>query len=144
MAVSVCLPLPHNGQYQDQWDYVLSNFNPDTVFVIGDEKNAPTTNVFAKLKATYVKDASELPDTKLVVLAPDNGRYIVGNEDLKDFVHPEDVIYLFGGDVEWLWPEQLGDRVPDHLVYIDTNTHDDMWSWVAYAVVAWDRRMKSG
>lgn len=144
MTVSVCLPLPVHGRYQDQWDYVLSNFAPDVLYVIGDEADAPETNVFAKLKATYIADASELPDTTLVLLAQDNGRYFSGDVSLADFVHPDDAIYMFGNDVEWVTDAEFGGRSPDHQVFIDTDTTDDMWSWCAYAVTAWDRRMKRG
>lgn len=142
--MDVCIPLPHNGQYQDQWDYVLSNFNINSLYVIGDVKDAPRTNVFAKLNATYIDSAADLPDVPLVVLAAFDGRQIRGDIDLADFKHPDDAVYLFGGDVEWLTHDQLGGRVPDHLVFINTDTHDDMWSWVTYAVVAWDRMMKNG
>lgn len=143
---AVCTPLPTNGRYQDQWDYVLSNFTPDALFVIGDKKNAPKTNVFSrKMNATYIETAEELPaDLPLVVLAADNGRVVTGDIDLSGFEHPENAVYLFGGDTEWLHSDQLGDREPDYCVYIDTDTHDDMWSWVTYAVVAWDRMMKNG
>ncbi len=145
--LSICLPLPRDGQYQTQWDYILSSFPPDALYVIGDEADAPTTNVFATLAATYIADGSELPAGKLIVLAADNGRYIIGDENLTTFIHPPsllDPIYLFGHDTRWLDDEVLGGRVPDHKVFIPTATTDDLWSWQAYSIVAWDRRMKLG
>lgn len=139
MAVAVCLPLPGDGRYQMQWDYILSSFPPDTLYVVGDEADAPGTNVFSRLNAVYVNHLSELPPTTLVVLAQKNGRYVQGNESLVGFRHPDDVTYYFGHDTRWVDEEALG--TPDHLVYIPTATDDDLWSWQAYAITIWDRLM---
>ena len=113
--------------------------------LIGDEADAPTTNVFSKLKATYIESVADLPQSvPLVVLAQVNGRYVQGDVSLKDFTHPTDAIYLFGNDVEWVTSEELVGHSIDHLVYIPTDTGDDMWSWAAYVATAWDRVVKSG
>lgn len=138
----VAIPLPRNGNYQMQWDYILSSFPCDELIVIGDEADAPNTNAFAKLNATYVDDLSAVIDT-LILLAPDNGKVFQGGEDLTTFQHPTDAMYFFGGDVDWVDEAQIG-REPDHKVFIPTATHDNLWSWQAYAITAWDRRMKSG
>lgn len=142
--MNVCLPLPRENHLQKQWDFVLSNFPPDALFVIGDDEDAPSTNVFSAQDATYIPSAEELPQAPLVVLAPEHGRYFVGEESLKDFPHPDHATYLFGADHIPLSSDHLGDREPDHLVFIPTASTDDMFSHVAYAVVAWDRSLKRG
>ncbi len=143
MTTAVCLPLPRNGQYQMQWDYILSSCPPDALYVIGDEEQAPSTNVFSRLSAIYVADASDLPSaSQLVVLAPPNGRYIQGNISLEDFAHPTDAIYLFGGDIDFLSETEMNNRQADSLVYVPTESADDLFSWVAYAIVMWDRKSK--
>ncbi len=142
MTVAICLPLPGGGNGQNQWDYILSNFSVDVIYVIGDSEQAPGSNVFAK--AIYISTADDLPASTLVVVTARNARYVQGDEDLASFSHPSDLIYMFGPDRENLSEVELGRRVPDHKVYIETDTHDDMYSWQAYAVVMWDRRMKSG
>jgi hypothetical protein len=40
-------------------------------------------------------------------------------------------------------PEEFGGRVPDFLVYIPVDTQDELYSFAAYAIAAWDRRMKA-
>lgn len=140
MAVAVCIPLPKDGNAQMQWDFVLSNFAVDTLYVIGDEADAPVSNVFSGMNATYIASAEGLPAVTLIVLAADNGKYVQGTTSLVGFSHPEDVIYLFGGDSAFLSEDELGSRVPDDVVFIPTDSKDDMWSWSAFAVVMWDRR----
>ncbi len=145
MAIGVCIPLPGNGQYQTQWDYLLSSFPPDVLYVIGDEADAPTTNVFSKLNATYIETPADLPDEPaFVVLAQENGRWVQGEESLLTFEHPDDVIYFFGHDTRWVSDEQIDGKTVDHFVFIPTATSDDLWSWTAGAMVFWDRMVKSG
>ncbi len=141
MSMTVAMPLPGNGQYQTQWDYILSSFPPEELVVVGDEADAPKSNVFGKLRATYVDSLANESRT-LILLAAENGR-IAGDENLADFVHPENAMYLFGNDVAWVTLDQIG-REPDHKVYIPTATRDDLFSWQAYAITAWDRVMKNG
>lgn len=109
--------------------------------MVGDEADAPKSNVFGKLRATYVDSLANESRT-LILLAAENGR-IAGDENLADFVHPENAMYLFGNDVAWVTLDQIG-REPDHKVYIPTATRDDLFSWQAYAITAWDRVMKNG
>jgi len=140
--IAVCIPLAQNGQYQTQWDYLLSSFEPDRLYVIGDEKDAPTTNVFASLNAVYVESCADLPaDLPLIVFASKTARYVKGVTSLVEFTHPADAVYFFGHDVRWVDDEVLG-RVPDEIVYVPTDTTDDLWSWVAGAVALWDRRTR--
>jgi len=145
MPLAIALPLPNNGSYQTQWDYLLSSFEPDELYVIGDEEEAPSTNVFSHLEATYITTLGDLPgDPTVVLLASLDGRYIQGDESLVDFTHPDDAIYFFGHDTRWVSDEVYGGRTPDHFVYIPTDSTDDLWSWMAAGIVLWDRMMKSG
>lgn len=142
MAVSVCLPLPDTGSHQIQWDYVLSNFAADTVYVVGDEGDAPAANAFAAGRATYLGSPADIPASagKRVLLAPSHGRYVAGVTDLAGFDHPGDACYVFGGDKSHM---TVDDWEPSHTVFVPTDSSDDMWSWVAYGVVVWDRRVKA-
>ncbi len=140
--ITVALPLPNNGAYQTQWDYILSSFPPDKLLVVeSNPDDAPSTNVFSRLEAKYLDSLRGTSGT-LVVLASTNGSYVKGVESLAEFVHPDEVIYYFGGDKSFLGLEQIG-RPPDHKVFIPTASKDDLFSWQAYAMVAWDRVMKS-
>lgn len=139
---TVALPLPQQGHHQKQWDYILSSFPPDRLLVFGNPDDAPKTNAFSKLKAKYLNSLKGTSGT-VVVLAPDNGSYVKGDESLVEFKHPDDVIYYFGDDRSRLGFEQIG-RSPDHKVFIPTATRDELYSWQAYSIVAWDRVLKSG
>ena len=140
--ITVALPLPYNGSYQTQWDYILSSFPPDELIILGNVNDAPSTNVFSKMGATYADSLNGQKGT-LVVLSPSHGQYVKGDESLVDFEHPDDAIYYFGDDRSALGLERIG-RPPDHKVFIPTASKDDLFSWQAYAMVAWDRVMKSG
>lgn len=142
--MKVAVSFPTAGQFHNQWDYVLSNFAPAEVWVIGNVGDAPPYGAFALARSTWVPDATGLPDGPLVVLSPDTGRHIQGIESLAEFTHPDDAVYLFGSDNWNLSDDELGGRPADHLVFVDTDTNDEMYSFVAYAVTAWDRRMKAG
>lgn len=145
MSISVCLALPDKPDLQKQWDFVLSNFPPAELFVIGDSRNAPPTNVFAKNSAAYMLTADGLPRGRdLIVLAPPHGKYIAGTTPLHDFDHPDDAIYLFGPDHLFLSSDQMGQREHDAAVFIPTASTDDMYGHVAYAITVWDRGMKRG
>ena len=135
--VGVCFSVS-TVAFQQQWDYVLCNFEPDEIYVLGELPDATTLNK----KCTNITTADDFPDVPLVLLAPDNGRYIQGTTSLDEFTHPEDCIYMYGSDALYMNEEFLGKRKPDHIVYIDTDTKDDMYSFVSYGVVMYDRRVK--
>lgn len=132
----VCFPYATD---QNQWDYVLSNFKPETIWIL----NAPEDARLPK-GARRLNTAEDLPDNPLVVLAPKEGRFVKGEMSLVDFEHPEDAVYLFGQNNQNLSELELGNRVPDHVIYIPTSDHVEMYSWTAYAVTYWDRSMKHG
>ena len=90
-----------------------------------------------------IDTAAELPDVPLVVLGPPDGKFVQGNVSLKDFQHPDDAIYLFGGTQDVLTVEDLGGRVPDASVYIPFVKHE-CYSHAAGYMALWDRYVKRG
>ena len=92
------------------------------------------------------RNAADLDLTlPLIVFQPPNARYIQGVSSLVDFGHPRSAIYLFGGDNSNLNDEDdLGGRLPDDIVYVPQTGKDQMYSWVAAAVVFYDRLVKLG
>ena len=127
MTFSLCISLPENEEIRSGWDHVRSNFKADMLYVIGGK---------------YLKSAADLPDQPLVMLQPKSGIFLRGATSLVDFRHPESPIYMFGPDIGPMLPEYLGGRKPDHSVYIPSDRNREMFSFVAFAVVAWDRKMK--
>lgn len=124
----LCIALPETEEIRTHWDHSRANFPSDEFFVIGEG---------------FLGSAAELPsDRVLVVIQPEFAANFQGTIKLGDFAHPKDAIYLFGPDKNIMSRAFLGRREPDYRVYIPTGTRRDMFSYVAYAVVAWDRMMK--
>jgi hypothetical protein len=128
MPVALCIPVPTQESFRAHWDHVRAHFGVDEFYVIGDG---------------HLGSAAELPGFPLVVLQPEKGRHVRGVTSLAKFSHPEEATYLFGPDEGPMLPELLGGRAPDHVVYVPTDTARDMFSFVAFAIVMWDRKMKS-
>ena len=139
--VSVVIANTSTAHLLQKWEFALSHFEPDAVYVFGGD-SLPESQALAS--ATLIRDASDLPPgASLVVLAPANGANVQGTESLEAFSHPADVVYWFGSDARHLDAELFDQRQPDSLVYIPTDTIDQMYSFTAWCVVAWDRRSKA-
>ena len=136
---SVAFKYNSNLTLMNQWDYVLSNFKPDKVYIVGDIDKATLSNPLKQ--AVLIDNVNELPDKPLVILSPSHARKHKGIVPLDKFIHPENAIYYFGSDSEIMLNEFKVESIP---VFIPTDTTDDMYSFVAYSVVNWDRRMKLG
>ena len=137
--LGVCFRSEHRGWMQDQWSFVFSNFGITDIWERGktDESSIYQTTI-------GIDTAIELPDRPIVVLAPPDGKYIQGVSPLQEFTHPEDAIYLFGGSQEVLNDEEdLGGRVPDHLVYVPLVQYE-MYSHSTAYITLWDRYVKRG
>ena len=136
---SVALVPSSSQSWEQQWSYLLSNFAPTSIYVLGavERKVRPFADYVS------VKTAEELP-SPLVLMAPMNGKYYPGSIALPDFEHPENACYLFGSDNVTLSTDHMGNREPDHCVYVPTSTKDDMYSFIAGAVTFYDKAMKRG
>ena len=66
---------------------------------------------------------------------------IKGDVSLKDFTHPEECIYWFGDSHNIVKPEEIPNNIA-HKVYIPMN--GEVHSYVAGAMVLWDRIIKNG
>jgi hypothetical protein len=134
--IGVCLAWPTNEKYRDQWAYILSNFAVDNVWVVG----CPDSYCQFFPGAVFMDHQSELPDYPIVVCQPPDARYVKGEINLMNFSHPEHAIYVFGLDNNNLSEDDLKGE-PDYKVFIPT-AKNEMWSWVAAAVVLYDRASK--
>lgn len=138
--VSICIPVPNNSTIQNQWDFLLSHFEIDTLYLLGDKELETKSKSFQNYN--LIGDGGYLPiDKPLVVMSPKNARYIKGVTSLLDFKHPKDAIYFFGADNVHLYDE-LGDRKADHLVYIPTYTDYEMYSFIAAGITLYDKILK--
>jgi hypothetical protein len=141
MSVGVVFASTAVANFQQQWEYALCHFKPTHLFVYGDA-SVLTGSVLTT--AVEIADPSELPDApSLVLLAPINGTNIQGDQSLFSFDHPENAIYWFGSDCEHIEAEVFTNRAPDHKVYIETNTIDQMYSFTSYLIAMYDRKVKA-
>ena len=123
---------PQNAYDENQFDYVLSNFKSDKVYVLGDFQC--THNVLRD--APRISSSEEIEENfPIVLLAPSSMRNYKPTIQLQDFEHPPDAIYVFG-------PNNLNLEgfEPDYIVEIPTDTDDEMFNYVSYAVTMWHRR----
>jgi hypothetical protein len=132
---SVCFHTEKQWE-QNQWSFLFSNFGVTDIWEMGGKLSTiyQSTNKIDK--------TSELPDKPLVILAPQDGRFIKGVESLVDFKHPDDCVYLFGGSNQVLTYDVV-DRKPDFLVYVPLVKHEAFSHAVAYMTL-YDRRVKRG
>ena len=137
--VSVCLVVTSGQNWEQQWSFVLSNFAPDKIYVIGelDRKVRPFQDYIS------IHNAEEIEEP-VTLLMSEHGRNYQGNVSLVDYVHPDEVCYMFGSDNRVLEEKHFGDRQPDDIVYIPTSTIDTMYSFMAGAVTLYDRMVKRG
>lgn len=123
-----------------QWEYALCNFAPDTIYIHGGAGHEG----IVWDTAVVIAGPDELPvDHDLVLLAPENGLNLQGETSLADFVHPTNCVYWFGSDSAHIEAEVFDERAPDAKVFVPTDSSDQMYSWAAWVVTAWDRRCKA-
>jgi hypothetical protein len=128
------------GWEQDQWSWVFTNFG---ITDIWERNKLDDRDTKIYQESVAVDTTADLPDFPLVVMSPPDARFIPGTISLADFDHPDDCIYLFGANHDVLSDIYLGDREPDHAVYIQT-VKGEMYSHAAAYVTLWDRYVKRG
>ncbi len=139
LMFDVCVIAGSGDKWADQWSYVLSHWKPRRVYLIGDadRRLKPFRNVIE------IESANGLPDLPLVVMQPESSRYIKPTLMISEFIHPNEVIYLFGSDHLHLTEDHIGGREAQ-IVAIPTDSHDEMYSWIACAVTLFDRASRHG
>ena len=125
---------------ENQFDYVLCNFKPDKLFIREAAGFSASSNVMKA--AEKIQTASELPDdVPLIFFAPIHSEHWKPDVSLLDFEHPENATYMFGpNNRNTTLEDDFGGRKPDKIVYIPTDTTDDMYNWVSIAIALWDRK----
>lgn len=120
-----------------QWDFVLSHWTVDDIYLIGD---IPASSKPFK-EAARLPMLGNLPrDATLVCMAPAAGLHVQGDVSLSAFEHPQDAIYIFGSNHHHLQAECDF----DYKVFIETSTHHEMYSYVAAAITLYDRHKDRG
>lgn len=139
----LCYGYSTNGYYRTQWLCNVTGFAPDAAYERGLPSDVPNPE-----GVISVATAEDLPaDAELVVMSPATARLVRPTVHLTDFVHPERAVYLFGADTVFLSEDELGARVPDHVVEIpiaSARECDEIYSFVAGAITLHDRATKLG
>lgn len=136
----ICIVASPGETWETQWSYLLSHFKPRTLYVVG----AIDPRVRPFVGYTQVGSAAEVPCNNLVVASPTSSRYIPGDHSLLTYEHPDECCYMFGADNVHLSTDHLGERIPTDTIFIPTDTADTMYSFMAGALVLYDRKMKNG
>lgn len=131
-----------NDSIQNQWSYTLSHWKPKAVYLIGStdygmKAYTPFRN------AVVIPTFDKIPGRK-IVMSPKDAHYVPGTTSLYDFKHPKECTYFFGSDHTHLSEVELGVIKKWSKVYIPTDSHDEMFSFVAAAVTLAHRRGQLG
>lgn len=115
----------------DMWGYLVrANGLIGRAYCIGSSYDS---------RIVHVPTIAQLPNLPIVQLTLGNGAV-----SLKDFVHPENCIYLFGPSNRVLAEPELAGCDPIAKVYIPSVDGTELFAAQAAAVVLWDREMKRG
>ena len=139
MTVSVCITHEEDlsNTFNNQWAYVLSNFKPDKVYIKGIDAEDRFLNykIFQTIPPIIISDYSEIAED-IVFLSPPTSAIKPGTINLKDFTHPASCCYVFGANNGELSSDQ-----PGNVVFIQTDNTDELFNFMVYAIVAWDRNI---
>ena len=131
---SICF---HEDQCKglEEWAYLIKCFNVNGYQRFGGKIGRKYRNI------EYAGDNLELIQGKrIVVLSPQNGGGLIGEEPLSSFEHPETCVYYFGADMETLTGEEIEGS---YYVYIDMPIQDQIWASQAASIVLYDRYIKA-
>jgi len=96
------------------------------------------------LQITGVSQLSDIGATPVVVVQPEDARYVRGEISLLDFEHPDHCCYLFGASNALMREEMISDLNVIARVYIPTAPTWELYSSQAAAIVLWDRVRQRG
>lgn len=92
---------------------------------------------------TSITNGDDLPEgVTVVIISGQAAEYIQGTISLKDYVHPENVIYFLGDDHSHLTQADIGTITTHDVVYIPIATN--VWSPQALSIILYDRIVKNG
>ena len=139
----ICYASPPNGYYRTQWLCNVTAFPIDAAYERGMPDGLPNRE-----GVIPVRTAADLPDDcELVVLSPKTARIIQPTASLGGFIHPKRAIYFFGADTTFLSEDELGGRVPDHVLWVPNKSDqecNELYSFVIGAIVLFDRWVTRG
>ena len=137
---SLCVPMPENSLEKDQWNYIFSCWDIDSVFILSEEKNKENDNWYLHFSmrnknVEYIRTYFDI-NLPLVYLTPKTAAF-KGEILLDSYVHPEKCCYIFGKNNSIMKSNIKGDKV-----FIDTKRN--LYSWVAAGITIFDRLNKNG
>lgn len=136
MTWGVCLEYDARENFRRAWGYLIQESEIPNAW----ERNTHPQAEYATWKGWHFNASmDDIPDP-LIVLTPQDGSKLQGEQSLYDFVHPENAVYYFGGDRSDLRHSALQGR-PYTSVYIPDSGF--MHSFTAAAMVVYDRKLKS-
>lgn len=133
----ICFHFNPDLNIREYWSYVFENFNIKELYEVQRPKDIDSNYYNPIVLNSY----DELPkERSLVILAHKDAKYLKGKISLSDYNHPQNPVYVFGGDNSNLYPE-LFEKHKYDVVYIPPSLIE-MYSFQAGAITMYDRESK--
>ena len=124
-----------NAPERIAWERLLAAFEISEIYELPGLGH-PFTN---SIKVETLANVENYPPADLIVVQPRDGDFVQGVTNLKDFTHPDEAIYVFGGTMTRLNTTDIRLVKPAAAVYVPAG---DLFPAHAGAIVLWDRRLK--
>jgi tRNA(Leu) C34 or U34 (ribose-2'-O)-methylase TrmL len=132
--VGVCYEYSYKQIIHDQWLLNIRAFNVQGYERKSFEDEINRDNIIS------IASISDLPKNhQLVVVSPQNGRYVQASTSLHDFSHPSNAIYYFGTDEGHMTKKELNNTTYE-AIYLPISEH--LWSSQAASIILYDRLTK--
>ena len=135
--LGLCFAYDQNARTRNEWAFLIDWFGVTDSWEYGKPDD-----VDGYPKSTGITTSAELPDKPLVVLTPAEARTVKGTQCLHDFVHPEEAIYMTGGNHVHMAESPMFNGRDYQTVYIPVDQYE-LYAIFAATMAFYDRRHKA-
>ena len=123
------------------WETLLLAYSipAENVYLILDGGLVPPDSLIL-CEAHIIETAEDLSAETLILAAGQVANHHTGRESLTQFFHPLHCTYMFGADNVSMHDRHLGNRTPDHKVYIPLPGKPELNAHTAAATFLYDRQ----
>ena len=132
MTCGVVIRIDHAVD-SEGWLHALRAFGVTEVY----ELPGVGTPLPASIKLERLQDVRNYHAADIVIVQNRDGDFFQGSTDIRDFEHPREAIYVFGGSQTRLSLADLEGINPTDSIYLPVG---DLFPSQAGAIVLWDRK----
>lgn len=132
MTAGVVIRIDHPVD-SDGWLHVLDAFGVTEIY----ELPGVGTPLHVSIRLERLQDVRNYHNADIVIVQNRDGDFVQGSTDIRDFEHPDEAIYVFGGSMTRLTKADLEGVNPTAFVYLPCG---DLYPSQAAAIVLWDRK----